>query len=320
MTEFLQSIKSDLLSRRLLPLLALLAVALIAAVAYALTGGSGGSSPSPSASAPSTPGAGGPAALPVAVAPVNPHLAISETPGGLRYQSHSPTRDPFVPLPSPLPAKSASASASKSSSSPSASSKSKGSSSSGSGSSSGGSSAGGHATPTPVLAKPPKPRPAGPIYVVSALASGPVSPGQTVTVTPYETLKPNEPIPSKADMRLTFERVIADGKGAVFKLVVAPILRGSARCLPSPSECEAIDLAPGQVEELEYVEANGQTVTYGLKVVSITKVVLSSKAARVKGAAKVALVRGAGTTPAVGRASVVLSRARPQRAAQATSR
>jgi hypothetical protein len=200
MTEFLQSIKLDLFSRRLLPLLALLAVALIAAVAYAVTGGSSGSTPPPSASAPTT-GASGPAALPVTVAPANPHEAVSETPGGGRYQSRGPTRDPFVPLPSP-PA----ASASKPSSSSSATSKSKGpaGSSGGSGSSSGGTSTSGHTTPAPVVAQPPKHRPAGPIYVVSALASGPVSPGQTVTVTPYEALKPNEPIPSKADVRLTF--------------------------------------------------------------------------------------------------------------------
>ena len=44
MTEFLQSLKSDLLSRRLLPLVALLGVALLAAVAYAVTGGSSPSS------------------------------------------------------------------------------------------------------------------------------------------------------------------------------------------------------------------------------------------------------------------------------------
>jgi hypothetical protein len=90
-------------------------------------------------------------------------------------------------------------------------------------------------------------------------------------------------------MRISFERVTTDGKGAVFKLVLPPILHGSGACLPSTSECQTIDLEAGHAEELEYIEANGQVVVYELKVVSIVKKGESATAARVKHAAKAAL-------------------------------
>ena len=107
MIEFLQSLRSDLSSRRLLPFVALAAVALIAAVAYAVTGGSGSSTPKPVASLPSISVTGSASALPVTVAPTNPNEAVSETPGGVRYQSEGATRDPFIPLPSPPATKTA---------------------------------------------------------------------------------------------------------------------------------------------------------------------------------------------------------------------
>jgi hypothetical protein len=281
MTEFLQSIKSDLLSQRMLPLVVVVGVALLAAVGYALTGGSGSSTPAVSASLPSAPTGSAATRPSVSVATENPHVAVSETPGGVRYQNQDPTRDPFIPLASPPETKSTG------SNGPSSSPESKvtgktGSSGASTGSSSGGTSTGqtgtgGQTTPTAPPAK------QSPVYVVSAaLAKGPASATQPVAITPYDGLKAKEPIPSKQDVRLTFERVTADGKGAVFKLVVAPILHGTGTCLPSASECESIDLAVGQVEELEYVEANGQTVVYALKVLSINKVVVGANAARVK--------------------------------------
>jgi hypothetical protein len=279
MIELLQSIRSDLLSRRLLPFVALAAVALIAAVAYAVSAGSGGSAPAPVASLPSIPVTGSAPALPVTVAPTNPNEAVSETPGGIRYQSQGSTRDPFVALPAP-PAKTA---ASSSSSSPSSSSGSAGSSSGGSSSGSGGStskgSGGGQEAPAPAPKKTSKPKFD---YVVSVLF-GPASttPGQVATLAPYEDIKPGQAFPSKQDPRFSFERVTNSGAGAVFKLVSPPILQGTGICLPSTSECQTIDLEPGHSEELEYIEANGQSVVYELKVVSISKG-NGASAARVK--------------------------------------
>jgi hypothetical protein len=294
MTEFLQSIKSDLLSRRLLPFLGLLAVALVAAIGYAVTSGSSGSAPPSSTIPPSAAPVTGTAALPVAVAPANPNQAVSETPSGTRYQNQGPTRDPFVPLPSPA-ATSTSAGTGRSSNSGgstsgnSTGSSSGGSSSGGGGSSNGGSGAGGQKAPAPAPKKPAKPQF---LYIVSVLF-GPASttPGQPATLAPYENLKLLQPLPSKQDARIYFERVTVDAKGAVFKLVVPPILHGSGICLPSNSECQAIALRVGQAEELEYIEANGQLAVYELKIVSVVKKGAGASAARVKHGAKTAQAR-----------------------------
>jgi hypothetical protein len=286
MTDFLSSVKSDLLSRRLLPFVALLAIALIAAVAYAVIGGSSTSVPVASTLSPSLPAASAPSALPVAEAPANPNQAVSETPAGLRYQSHGPTRDPFTPLPSTSAEKNKSTSGSSGSSASST-----GSGSGGSSPSTGGPSGG--ASPerkAPPAARPKKPaKPAQSPYVVAVLfGRASTTPGQPATLTPYENLKLLQPLPSEQGALLSFERVTASGDGAVFKLVVPPIVHGSGICLPSTSECLAIDLEVGHSEELEYVDGSGQVVVYELKVVSITKQSGAASAARAAHDAKVA--------------------------------
>lgn len=286
MIELLQSIKSDLFSRRLLPFVALAALALIGAIAFTVTGGGSSSGTAPLANAPSVP-VGGASTLAVAVAPANPNEAVSETPGGARYQSQGPTRDPFVPLPSPPATKSESTSGANTSSSAGSS----GSGGSSSGGSSGGSGSGGGGqkapapAPAPAPKKPAKPQPEYDVSVLFGPASS--TPGQPATLTPYQSLKLGQPFPSKQDVHISFERVTANGKGAVFKLLVPPILHGTGVCLPSNSECQTIDLEAGQVEELEYLEANGQPVVYELKVVSIAKK-SSASAARAARRAKVA--------------------------------
>lgn len=144
-------------------------------------------------------------------------------------------------------------------------------------------------------------------YIVSILF-GPASttPGQPATPTPYENLKLLQPLPSKQDVRISFERVTTDGKGAVFKLVTPPILRGTGICLPSTSECQTIDLEVGHSEELEYIEATGQAVVYELKVVSVTKKDGSANAARVKHNAKATRnIRKARAAQAIGEASAL---------------
>jgi hypothetical protein len=304
MTEFLQSIRSDLFSRRLLPFVALLGIVLIAAVGYAVTSGSGGSSSTPVASAPAAPATSGVATLPVTVAPANPNEAISETPSGVHYQSKGPTRDPFVPLPSPPAANSAGSNSASASSGKSSGTSSEGSSSGSSGSSGGGSSTGGQKAPAPAPKKPAKPPFPYIVSVLFGLAS--TTPGQPATLTPYESLKVQQPLPSKQDARISFERVTSSGNGAVFKLAVPPILHGSGICLPSTSECQTIALEVGHAEELEYVEANGQIAVYELKVVSIAKKSAGANAARVRRKARAALASGkAKAVQAIGNASSV---------------
>lgn len=110
----------------------------------------------------------------------------------------------------------------------------------------------------------------------------PTTPGQSANLTSYPNLKTLAPLPSKQDVRIVFERVSTSGTGAIFKLVNPPILHGQAQCLPNADECETIDLAAGQSEELEYVEASGQAVVYELKVLSIAKTKQGAKAAEAK--------------------------------------
>jgi hypothetical protein len=115
-------------------------------------------------------------------------------------------------------------------------------------------------------------------------------------------LKLGQEFPSKQDARISFERVTAGGKGAVFKLIVPPIVHGSGICLPSNSECQTIDLEAGHSEELEYVEADGKLAVYELKVVSIAK--KGASAARVEHNAKTAhIAAGLKAAQAIGDAS-----------------
>jgi len=102
-------------------------------------------------------------------------------------------------------------------------------------------------------------------------------------------------------VRIYFERVTASGNGAIFKLVVPPILHGTAICLPSNSECQTIDLETGHSEELEYVEADGQLAIYELKVVSIVK--KGASAARVEHGAKASRFAPTKAAQAIGKAS-----------------
>jgi hypothetical protein len=286
--ELLLSIKADLLDRRRLPLLILLAVALLAAVGYAVLGG-GSSSSTPSSSAP---GAGASAArggLAVTPSSGGPSTkAVAETTSGSSAQRKGLAHNPFLPLPGANAGTSSSGSKSGASSSSSSSSSAKGSgksssgsssSSSSSGSSSSGSSSGGSKPSTPAPSKPSqpaKPKPPQVVYHVAVeLGGAPAgTPPQSIQMTPYENLKRLQPLPATGEAPLVFAGVAAGGKRALFTLVHEVILHGQATCSPSESQCQAIALAPGQVEELEYMPPGGQPINYRLQVVSIT----SSKA------------------------------------------
>lgn len=278
MNEFLQSLRADLLSRRMLPLLALAVIGLAVAVGYALASSSSSAPPRasgpPAASAP-------PASLAVAAASPNPNGAVAETPGGVRYQTQGPLHDPFAQLPSSQTkgptAGSSSVSPTKSSAAAGAGASPSGTGSSGAGSGSGaggsGNAKGGEPSPPPTPGKQPgkhKQKPSYP-YDVSILFGELPADGQPVTLPPYQSLQPQRPIPSAQDALIALERVGGNAKSAVFELLQPPILRGQGVCLPSPSECQQLALDAGQAEELEYLETDGQAVVYELKAVSIVK-------------------------------------------------
>jgi hypothetical protein len=275
MSEFFNSLKSDLLDRRFLPVLTVLGVALIAAVAYAVLGGGSSTSPTPSPSVPSGVTKAS-AAVAITQAPANTNQAIAETTSGASKQ-HSDSgnpRNPFKPLPGAKTAStssSGSTGASKSSSSSST--------SSSSGSSGKSTSSAGGTTPTTTALKPVAP--AKPRYyihfhvtaqfgVVPAVVEG--TPPQPAQLKTFPDMALNEPLPSKENPQVVYLGVVVKtGDTAAFGLTGAAILHGAATCKPSPTQCEAIELQAGQSETLEVVSSTGQTVTYELKIVSITK-------------------------------------------------
>ena len=107
MTDFLGSLKADLLDRRMLPLLALVGVALVGALAYAVLGG-GSSSTSPTATTSAPPISLGAPGIAISQAPSSASQAIAETTSGSARQRGGSSRDPFTPLPR-ITAKSAAA-------------------------------------------------------------------------------------------------------------------------------------------------------------------------------------------------------------------
>lgn len=276
--DFIASLKEDLLSKRLLPFLVVLGVVLVAAVAYAvLGGGSSTGTPAVSASSGSTVVAG----VAVSQAPANPDQPISETTEGTSKQHHGVAHDPFTPLPAAKQASSTSAKSAKTSS-PSSSAGSSATSSAGSKTST--SSAGGAAptpTPAPTPTAPAKPKPPEPVYRVLALFGlAPVPPAVTSPLTPYANIKRLTPLPSAQAPLVVFMGVTSGGKSATFTLVGEAILHGNGVCLPSASQCQAIDLQPGHAEQLEYLPPDGQTITYELKVVSIASIKTAASAAQ----------------------------------------
>ena len=274
MNTFLRSVKADLLDVRLRLAVVLLAAALVAAVAYAMLGGSN-SSPTAPTSRPPSPVAG----IAVSLAPANPNEALTETTNGSSHQRNGVMRNPFSPLPGSAAASASPAKASTPSttaSAPTTAAKT-------------GSSSPGAAVTTPAApVKPPKPpkpakpaKPAKPkqpalVYHVAVLfgVAPPGTPPQSLQLTPYENLGPNESLPSSTQPLLVFRGVAAGGASATFTLIGEAILHGNAICVPSASQCQSIGLLVGQTEELEYMQASGQSVTYQLQLVSIT----SSKA------------------------------------------
>jgi hypothetical protein len=255
MTEFLNSLKADLLDRRLLPLVALVAVGLVAAIAYvALDSGSSTSTPPPSPSTASVTPPG------LTVTKLAPEKAVAETVAGVSHQRSGRSRNPFKPLPevkeksskAKLPASSSSSTSTPSSpSSPPSSS--------------------GESGQAPV--KPSTPAKPTTVYhaaVLFGLVPAPNTPEAELQLTPYENLSLLEPLPSPSEPLIIFRGVTSGGQAATFTVVSEAILQGQGKCLPSESQCEAIELKPGQAESLEYDTATGQVQVYDLHLVSIT--------------------------------------------------
>jgi hypothetical protein len=273
MNDFFDSLKSDLLDRRLIPALGLLAVVLIAAIAYAVLGG-GSSTPAPNtAGAPVTPVVKVPG---IAISEVKTAdvTASAETTSGSPQQTGGASRNPFAPMPGVKKAQAASAVAASGTSSSAAT-------GSGTPAASSPTTSTGGSTPAPAEetkkpSTPTKSKDKQTVFHVDILfgTAAAATPPENAALTPFNELKLQQPLPTDSQPLVVFRGVLAGGKSATFTLVGEAILRGPAVCLPSASQCQAIDLQPGQTEELEYVPPGADAVVYELNVVSI----VSSKA------------------------------------------
>ncbi len=258
--DFLDSLKADLLDRRLRPFVALVAIGLVAAVVYLAVGG--GSQPAPQAASTHATPVAPPSALTISE---NTHEnAIAETTNGGSSQQQGSSHDPFGAIPSATSASTSSASTSASSS---------GSSATSSGGSSASSSSGGSSSPSPSSSSPRSPESSKPktIYQLDALF-GQVPAGQerSSALSALDDLKLLTPLPSIKAPLLVFRGVRKGGKDATFTVSGEAILSGDGACKPSPYDCEAISLKSGQVEHVQYLPPGSETaVTYELKIVSI---------------------------------------------------
>jgi hypothetical protein len=253
--DFLSSLKADLLDRRLLPFVVIAAAALSGALVYVVLGGGGGSSGETPLPAVPT---GGSTGIAVSAAPVS-GKAVAETTSGAPKQRSGLSHDPFAPLPGTAAVGTTSTSTSSSKATAPVTSKTETSRSSG-------------GTPPVTTTKekaPAKPRTEYSVAVLMGTAL-PGTPPQSAQLTPYEHLKFQQKLPSPELRLITFTGANGGGTSATFKLVGEAILRGPGVCQPSASQCEAIALAVGQTEELEYLPASGPPATYELQVTSIT--------------------------------------------------
>jgi hypothetical protein len=282
MNDFLNSLKADLLDRRLRPVLLLVGVALLAAVAYAAFG-SGSSSPTSPASGAAAASASSTPGVAVHEASADTKQPVAETTNGVAQQRKGITRNPFAAVPGVKIAKAATAqpaaaSGAEGSSTSAGSPGGEGESSSKSGASEAPSTSEEKPSQTKKSSKPAKQT----VYHVTAkFGLAPAgTPPLSAQLTPYDNLKRQQPLPSTAQPLIVFRGVTAGGKSATFTLVGEVILRGQGACQPDASQCLAIDLKPGQYEELEYVPPEGAAVVYQLQVVKIDSTKASAAAAR----------------------------------------
>jgi hypothetical protein len=309
MSSFLSSVKADLMGVRLRLVVILLGIGLLAAVGYVAFGGKHSSVPvsaGGSAGVPSTTALGD---LAISQQPANPKLIAAETTDGASDERTGVARNPFTPLePAVTGTTGPTGASTPGTSTSSASTTSPSSSSSGSGSSTSPS-----AGTTPVAKAKPAPTKTktavhynvaaqfGVIPSTPPEGAAPASPtASTHALKTYVDLPLDEPLPNKSNPQLVFLGVVLHtGKSAVFALAGEAILHGSAVCLPSTTQCQTIQLLPGQSETLEAVEPNGTPVTYELKVISIEKSERSSttgahSSARAHAASRSALTTGRG--------------------------
>lgn len=272
MSDLFNAIRVDLLDRRRRPVLILVVAALVGALAYAVLAKGSSTASAPALGPEPTLATSG---VRVTQGQPNADQAVAETTSGASHQHAGGSRDPFTPLPGAIaePQKSSSSSSSSGSSGVSGSSGSSGSSRTGaSGSPSAGKAPARHVTVKTT-------------YRVAVLfgAAPPGTPAAEANLKPYESLKQNQLIPSKAQPLVAFRGVVANPDGShsvAFTLVGEAIPHGPGICRPSPVACQTLDLEVGQTEEFEVTTPSGEKVNYELQPASIVFVTKASAASK----------------------------------------
>jgi hypothetical protein len=190
---------------------------------------------------------------------------VAEVTGGTELQHSGPSRDPLAAPPVPKSkAKAAAGSTGVTGSTG----------STGSTGKSGSSTSRPAATTAPATTpKTPAPAPSKQQVSVSiAFGVVPAGTGALVSgLTPYLDLHSVTPLPSAKEALIKLAAVSLSGRKARFKFIQPMIPAGAARCMPSATQCETIELKAGQYEELEYAPpSGGSTVVYQLQLLSIT--------------------------------------------------
>jgi hypothetical protein len=88
-------------------------------------------------------------------------------------------------------------------------------------------------------------------------------------MTAFHNLTRLYPLAVNGEAPLVFTGVTAGGASAIFTIVREVFPHGPGVCHPSASQCQAIQLKPGQSEEFEYIPSSGQALVYRLELVSI---------------------------------------------------
>jgi hypothetical protein len=180
-------------------------------------------------------------------------------------------KDPFAPAPLPKASKASKAAKKKAAAEASATPTPTGSGTASAGSGSSAPAPAPTAVPTPT----PTPAPTYPLYSIK------VRFGKTDGTMRTETLERNKALPSAVSPVFVYLGVKDGGKTAIFLLTGDVVPLGDGRCLPSPTDCQTLDLGVGDTEFLTVSGTGADTdAQYELDLTTIhTKTTTDAKAA-----------------------------------------
>lgn len=95
--------------------------------------------------------------------------------------------------------------------------------------------------------------------------------GQGANLTARKNIARLTLLPSTEDPYFVFLGVLADGKTATFLVSSDAQATGDAKCLPSPSDCQRIEMEAGDTEFLDVVTPEGKTEQYQLDVTKVAR-------------------------------------------------